>query len=150
MKQNGINPKSELGLQLQNLYRQKGFAAQHQLTLADDYESNTQVINSFSERIKALSMNSEAQFTRADFDSDAEFESVKKAFYNRKNALFVDAIASVNARPVQNRDGSYSNPTVPNTRANIIGWAKSEMDNYNDFQTFLEPVSYTHLRAHET
>ena len=26
MKQNGINPKSELGLQLQNLYRQKGFA----------------------------------------------------------------------------------------------------------------------------
>ena len=46
----------------------------HQLTLADDYESNTQVINSFSERIKALSMNSEAQFTRADFDSDAEFQ----------------------------------------------------------------------------
>ena len=85
-------PKSELGLQLQNLYRQKGFTAQHQLTLADDYESNTQVINSFSERIKALSMNSEAQFTRADFDSDAEFQSVK-AFYNRKNALFVDAIA---------------------------------------------------------
>ena len=140
MKQNGINPKSELGLQLQNLYRQKGFAAQHQLSLADDYESNTQVINSFSERIKALSMNSEAQFTRADFDSDAEFESVKKAFYNRKNALFVDAIASVNARPVQNRDGTYSNPTVPNTRANIVGWAKSEMDNYNDFQTFLEHV----------
>jgi len=140
MKQNGINPKSELGLQLQNLYRQKAFAAQNQMSLADDYESNTQVINSFSERIKALSMNSEAQFTRADFNSDAEYESVKKAFYNRKNALFVDSIASVNARPVQNRDGSYSKPIVPNTRANIVGWAKSEMDNYNDFQTYLEHV----------
>ena len=140
MKQNGINPKSELGLQLQNLYRQKAFAAQNQMSLADDYESNTQVINSFSERIKALSMNSEAQFTRADFNSDAEYESVKKAFYDRKNALFVDSIASVNARPVQNRDGSYSKPIVPNTRANIVGWAKSEMDNYNDFQTYLEHV----------
>ena len=54
--------------------------------------------------------------------------------------MFVDAIASVNARPVQNRDGTYSKPVVPNTRANIVGWAKSEMDNYNDFQTYLEHV----------
>ena len=137
MKQNGINPKSELGLKLQNLYRQKGFAAEHQLTLGEDYERNTQVINGFSERIKAISGE---KFTRADFSSDAEYENVKKAFYNRKNALFVDAITSVNARPIQKRDGTYSNPIVPNTRANIVGWAKSEMDNYNDFQTYLEHV----------
>ena len=137
MKQNGINPKSELGLKLQNLYRQKGFAAEHQLTLGEDYERNTQVINGFSERIKAISGE---KFTRADFSSDAEYENVKKAFYNRKNALFVDAITSVNARPIQKRDGTYSNPIVPNTRANIVGWAKSEMDNYNDFQTYLEQV----------
>ena len=137
MKQNGINPKSELGLKLQNLYRQKGFAAEHQLTLGEDYERNTQVINGFSERIKAISGE---KFTRADFSSDAEYENVKKAFYNRKNALFVDAITSVNARPIQKRDGTYSKPIVPNTRANIVGWAKSEMDNYNDFQTYLEHV----------
>ena len=137
MKQNGINPKSELGLKLQNLYRQKGFAAEHQLTLGEDYERNTQVINGFSERIKAISGE---KFTRADFSSDAEYENVKKAFYNRKNALFVDAITSVNARPIQKQDGTYSNPIVPNTRANIVGWAKSEMDNYNDFQTYLEHV----------
>ena len=137
MKQNGINPKSELGLKLQNLYRRKGFAAEHQLTLGEDYERNTQVINGFSERIKAISGE---KFTRADFSSDAEYENVKKAFYNRKNALFVDAITSVNARPIQKRDGTYSNPIVPNTRANIVGWAKSEMDNYNDFQTYLEHV----------
>ena len=137
LKQNGINPKSELGLKLQNLYRQKGFAAENQLTLGEDYERNTQVINSFSERIKAISNE---KFTRADFSSDAEYESVKKAFYDRKNALFVDSIASVNARPIQKKDGSYSKAIVPNTRANIVGWAKSEMDNYNDFQTYLEHV----------
>ena len=137
MKQNGINPKSELGLKIQNLYRQKGFTAENQFTLGEDYERNTQVINNFSERIRAISNE---KFTRADFSSDAEYESVKKAFYDRKNALFVDSIASVNARPVQNRDGTYSKPIVPNTRANIVGWAKSEMDNYNDFQTYLEHV----------
>ena len=137
MKQNGINPKSELGLKLQNLYRQKGFTAENQFTLGDDYEKQTQVINGFSERIKAISGE---KFTRADFSSDAEYENVKKAFYNRKNALFVDVIASVNARPIQKRDGTYSKPIVPNTRANIVGWAKSEMDNYNDFQTYLEHV----------
>jgi len=137
MKQNGINPKSELGLKLQNLYRQKGFTAENQFTLGEDYERNTQVINGFSERIKAISGE---KFTRADFSSDAEYENVKKAFYNRKNALFVDAIASVNARPIQKQDGTYSKPIVPNTRANIVGWAKSEMDNYNDFQTYLEHV----------
>ena len=137
MKQNGINPKSELGLKLQNLYRQKGFTAENQFTLGDDYEKQTQVINGFSERIKAISNE---KFTRADFNSDAEYENVKKAFYNRKNALFVDTIASVNARPIQKKDGTYSKPIVPNTRANIVGWAKSEMDNYNDFQTYLEHV----------
>jgi len=137
MKQNGINPKSELGLKLQNLYRQKGFTAENQFTLGDDYEKQTQVINGFSERIKAISGE---KFTRADFSSDAEYENVKKAFYNRKNALFVDTIASVNARPIQKRDGTYSKAIVPNTRANIVGWAKSEMDNYNDFQTYLEHV----------
>lgn len=140
MKQNNINPKSELGLKLQNLYRQKGFTAENQFTLGDDYERNTQVINGYSERIRALSMNSEAQFTRADFSSDAEYENVKKAFYKRKNALFVDTIASVNARPIQKKDGTYGKAIVPNTRANIVGWAKSEMDNYNDFQTYLEHV----------
>mgnify|MGYP003298365453 CR=1 FL=1 len=137
MKQNGINPKSELGLKLQNLYRQKGFTAENQFTLGEDYERNTQVINGFSERIKAISGE---KFTRADFSSDAEYENVKKAFYNRKNALFVDTIASVNARPIQKQDGTYSKAIVPNTRANIVGWAKSEMDNYNDFQTYLEHV----------
>jgi len=137
MKQNGINPKSELGLKLQNLYRQKGFTAENQLTLGEDYEKQTQVINSFGERIKAISSE---KFTRADFSSDAEYENVKKAFYDRKNALFVDSIASVNARPIQKQDGTYSKPIVPNTRANIVGWAKSEMDNYNDFQTYLEHV----------
>ena len=137
MKQNGINPKSELGLKLQNLYRQKGFTAENQLTLGEDYEKQTQVINSFGERIKAISSE---KFTRADFSSDAEYENVKKAFYDRKNALFVDSIASVNARPIQKRDGTYSKAIVPNTRANIVGWAKSEMDNYNDFQTYLEHV----------
>lgn len=137
MKQNNINPKSELGLKLQNLYRQKGFTAENQFTLGDDYERNTQVIDGYSERIKALSNE---KFTRADFSSDAEYENVKKAFYNRKNALFVDTIASVNARPIQKKDGTYGKAIVPNTRANIVGWAKSEMDNYNDFQTYLEHV----------
>ena len=137
MKQNGINPKSELGLKLQNLYRQKGFTAENQFTLGDDYEKQTQVINGFSERIKAISGE---KFTRADFSSDAEYENVKKAFYNRKNALFVDTIASINARPIQKQDGTYSKPIVPNTRANIVGWAKSEMHNYGNFDLFLEHV----------
>ena len=137
MKQYNINPKSQLGLDIQNLHRQKGFTAENQLTLGEDYERNTQVIHGFGERVKALS---DQKFTRADFETDAQYESVKKSFYDRKNALFVDAIASVNARPVQNRDGSYSKPIVPNTRANIVGWAKSEMDNYGNFQTYLEHV----------
>ena len=137
MKQYNINPKSQLGLDIQNLHRQKGFTAENQLTLGEDYERNTQVINNFGERVKALS---DEKFTRADFETDAQYESVKKSFYDRKNALFVDAIASVNARPIQKQDGTYSKPIVPNTRANIVGWAKSEMDNYGNFQTFLEHV----------
>ena len=140
MKQYNINPKSELGFKIQKLHRQKGFTAENQLTLGKDYERTTQVINGFSKRIKALAHDDAAQFSRADFDTDAEYESVKKAFYDRKNALFVDVISNVNARPVQNRDGSYSPPVIPNTRANIVGWAKSEMDNYNDLTTFLEHV----------
>ena len=139
MKQFNIDPKSQLGLDLQNLHRQKGFTAEHQLTLGEDYERNTQVINGFSKRIQALS-GEEGKFTRADFETDAQFENTKKSFYNRKNALFVDAISSVNARPIQKQDGSYANPVVPNTRANIVGWAKSEMDNYNDLTTFFEHV----------
>ena len=137
MKQYNINPKSQLGLDIQNLHRQKGFTAENQLTLGEDYERNTQVINNFSKRIKAI--NSQT-FTRANFETDAQYNNVKQAFEKRKNALFVDAIASVNARPIQKQDGSYAKPIVPNTRANIVGWAKSEMDNYNDFQTFLEHV----------
>ncbi len=140
MQQYGIQPNSDVGLKLQNFYRQKGFAAENQLTLGDDYERNTQIINSFNERIKAISFGTETQLTRANFKSDAEFKRVKDAFYNRKNALFIDSIAATNARPVQNRDGSYSKPIVPNTRANIVGWAKSEMSNYNDFQSYLEAV----------
>ncbi len=138
MKQNGINPKSELGLKLQNLYRQKGFTAENQFSLGEDYERNTQVINSYSESIKAISNEN---LTISDFGGDQKsFEDYKKHQYERKNALFVDTIASVNARPIQKQDGTYSKPVVPNTRANIVGWAKSEMDNYNDFQTYLEHV----------
>jgi len=140
MKQYNINPKSELGFKVQKLFRQKGFTAENQLTLGEDYERNTQVINGFSKRIKALAHDDSAQFSRADFNTDAEYESVKKAFYNRKNALFVDVISSVNARPIQRKDGTYGPAVLPNTRANIVGWAKSEMDNYNDFQTYLEHV----------
>ena len=138
MKQNGINPKSELGLKLQNLYRQKGFTAENQFSLGEDYERNTQVINSYSESIKAISNEN---LTINDFGGDQKsFQDYKKHQYERKNALFVDTIASVNARPIQKQDGTYSKPVVPNTRANIVGWAKSEMDNYNDFQTYLEHV----------
>lgn len=138
MKQNGINPKSELGLKLQNLYRQKGFTAENQFSLGEDYERNTRVINSYSESIKAISNEN---LTINDFGGDEKsFQDYKKHQYERKNALFVDTIASVNARPIQKNDGTYSKPIVPNTRANIVGWAKSEMDNYNDFQTYLEHV----------
>ena len=99
MKQNGINPKSELGLKLQNLYRQKGFTAENQFSLGEDYERNTQVINSYSESIKAISNEN---LTISDFGGDEKsFQDYKKHQYERKNALFIDTIASVNARPIQ-------------------------------------------------
>ena len=131
MKQYGLNPNSEIGLKLQNFYRQKGFAAEHQLTLGDDYQKNTEVINGFKKRMDAISISNDTVI------GDPKF---KESVYNRKNAEFINVISAINARPIQNRDGSYSLPIVPNIRANIVGWAKSEMGNYNNFQTFLEQV----------
>ena len=131
MKQYGINADSEIGLKLQNFYRQKGFAAENQLTLAGDYEAANRTLAGFDEKVKAISLSNDTTL------SDPKF---KESVYNRKNALFIDSIAAANSRPIQNRDGTYSQPIVPNTRANIIAWAESEMDNHNNFQEFLEHV----------
>ena len=131
MQQYGINPDSEIGLKLQNFYRQKGFAAENQLTLGADYEAATQTMAGFDEKVKAISLSNDSILSTPEF---------KESVYNRKNAEFVKVIAAVNSRPIQNRDGSYSQPIVPNTRANIIAWAESEMGNHNNFQEFLEHV----------
>ena len=137
LEQYNISPISKNGIEVVDLFRKKGFAKEQQFRLGREYESETQIINGFSKNIKALSSE---KITRADFQTDKQFTDAKETNYDRRNALFVDAITSTNARPVQNRDGSYANPLVPNTRANIVGWAKSEMDNYNNFQTYLEHV----------
>ena len=131
MKQYGINPDSETGLKLQNFYRQKGFAAEHQITLGEDYQKTSEVINGFNDKVTAISLSTDK------FSTDPK---IKESNYNRKNALFIDAITATNARPIQNNDGSYSTPIVPNIRANIVGWAKSEMPNYGNFDHFLEQV----------
>jgi len=131
MKQYGINPDSETGLKLQNFYRQKGFAAENQITLGADYEAATQIMAGFDEKVNAISLSNDSILTTPEF---------KESVYNRKNAEFINAISAANARPIQNRDGSYSQPIVPNTRANIIAWAESEMGNHNNLQEFLEQV----------
>jgi hypothetical protein len=131
MNQYGINPDSEIGLKLQNFYRQKGFAAENQLTLGADYQGATQIMSGFDEKVKAISLSNDTTLSTPEF---------KESVYNRKNAEFIKVIAATNSRPVQNRDGSYSQPIVPNTRANIIAWAESEMGNHNNFQEFLEHV----------
>ena len=131
MQQYGINANSEIGLKLQNFYRQKGFAAENQFTLGDDYTSATQIMAGFDEKVKAISLSNDTTISTPEF---------KESVYNRKNAEFVKVIAAVNSRPIQNRDGSYSQPIIPNTRANIIAWAESEMGNHNNFQEFLEHV----------
>mgnify|MGYP001156689126 CR=1 FL=1 len=131
MKQYGINPDSEMGLKLQNFYRQKGFAAENQITLGEEYQGATQILAGFDEKVKAISLSNDTTISTPEF---------KESVYNRKNALFIDSVSAVNARPIQNRDGSYSQPIVPNTRANIIAWAESEMGNHQNFQEFLEHV----------
>lgn len=131
MQQYGIDPNSEVGLKLQNFYRQKGFAAEHQLTLGADYQAATQTLNSFNEKIRAISISNPTSLSGPE---------LKKSVYNRKNALFIDMISAANSRPIQNRDGSYSMPIVPNTRATIEGWGKSEALNYRNQQHYLEEV----------
>ncbi|BCV04358.1 MAG: hypothetical protein CM15mV84_290 [uncultured marine virus] len=56
MKQNGINPKSELGLKLQNLYRQKGFTAENQFSLGEDYERKHKLLIVIVKALKLLVM----------------------------------------------------------------------------------------------
>ena len=131
MQQYGIDPNSEVGLKLQNFYRQKGFAAEHQLILGADYQAATQTLNSFNEKIRAISISNPTSLSGPE---------LKKSVYNRKNALFIDMISAANSRPIQNRDGSYSMPIVPNTRATIEGWGKSEALNYRNYQHYLEEV----------
>jgi len=137
LEQYNISPVSKNGIEITNLIRKQGLAKEQQFRLGREYESETQVINGFSKGIKALSSE---KIIRADFQTDKQFTDAKETNYDRRNALFVDSITSTNARPVQNPDGSYADPLVPNTRANIVGWAKSEMDNYNNLQTYLEHV----------
>ena len=137
LKQYSIDPNSEIGFKVQRLFKAKGAIKEQQYTLGHEYEKHNNVINQSVKRIKALSGES---FTAADFSTPTQFQKVKETFEKRKNAVWVDTIASLNARPILTRDGQYKQQVAPNTRANIVGWAKEQAKNYDNPTQYMEEI----------
>ena len=137
LKQYNIDPNSEIGFKVQRLFKAKGAVKENQFTLGHEYEKHNNVVNQSVARIKALSGES---FTSADFSTPTQYNNVKKTFEERKNAVWVDTISSLNARPILTKDGQYKEQTAPNTRANIVGWAKEQAKDYDSPTQYMEEI----------
>lgn len=79
-------------------------------------------------------------FSPSDFSTMTQYENVKKTMEKKKNAIWIDTIASLNAIPVLSREGQYKQQVTPNTRANIVGWAKEQIKDYDDLTQYMEEI----------
>ena len=100
----GINPKSETGFKIQELFRQKGLVKESQLSLEQQYMDRTAVIDGGLNQIEAA----------LESGNYAEAQAVWKTVQNNVYSL-----------PVKNRDGVYSRKVTLNKADEFYTWAES-------------------------
>ena len=105
LKQLGINPKSEAGFKIQELFRTKGLVQENQLTLETDYMQLSENINGGLKQIQAATD------------------------YKTRNAKWKEIQTSIYALPVKDRNGTYSRQLTVNKKDVFLGWAKDQADN---------------------
>jgi len=100
----GINPKSETGFKIQELFRQKGLVKESQLSLEQQFMDRTAVIDGGLNQIEAA----------LEADNYAEAQAIWKTVQNNVYAL-----------PVKSRDGVYSRKVTLNKADEFYSWAES-------------------------
>ena len=100
----GINPKSETGFKIQELFRQKGLVKESQLSLEQQFMDRTAVIDGGLNQIEAA----------LEADNYAEAQAVFKTVLNNVYAL-----------PVKTREGVYSRKVTLNKADEFYAWAES-------------------------
>ena len=105
LQQLNINPKSENGFKIQELFRNKGLVKERQLTLEQEYMSLNETINGGLTQIEAS------------LDADD---------YSSANAKWKEIQTSINALPVKSSDGVFSRRISLNKREDFEDWAKKQ------------------------
>lgn len=100
----GINPKSETGFKIQELFRQKGLVKESQLSLEQQYMDRTTVIDGGLNQIEAA----------LESDNYEEAQAVWKTVQNNVYSL-----------PVKDRQGVYSRKVTLNKADEFYTWAES-------------------------
>ena len=100
----GINPKSETGFKIQELFRQKGLVKESQLSLEQQFMDRTAVIDGGLNQIEAA----------LEAGNYAEAQAVWKTVQNNVYAL-----------PVKNKEGVYSRKVTLNKADEFYSWAES-------------------------
>ena len=100
----GINPKSETGFKIQELFRQKGLVKESQLSLEQQFMDRTAAIDGGLNQIEAA----------LESGNYAEAQAVWKTVQNNVYAL-----------PVKGRDGTYSRKVTLNKADEFYTWAES-------------------------
>ena len=148
LEQYGIKPDSEIGLKVQQLFRNKGAIVENQLYLSHDYETHSEVIDMSKEELKAV-LNTERP-NEADYVGDpAGYEKALKTHYSDANAIFIKGVTSQNQLPLKGKNGTYSVNMAPNMRASINTYLKNNLSdvrysngesNESGFQIFKEEM----------
>ena len=139
LEQYGIKPDSEIGLKVQQLFRNKGAIVENQLYLSHDYETHSEIVDKSKEELKAL-INTERP-NEADYVGDpAGYEKALKTYYSDANAIFIKGVTSQNQLPLKGKNGMYSINMAPNMRASIDTYLKNN----------LSDVRYTNGESNES
>ena len=148
LEQYGIKPDSEIGLKVQQLFRNKGAIVENQMYLGHDYETHSEIIDLSKEELKAH-LNTGAP-SESDYVGDpAGYEKALKTYYSDANAIFIKGVTSQNQLPLKGKNGMYSINMAPNMRASINTYLKNNLSdvrytngesNESGFQIFKEEM----------
>ena len=139
LEQYGIKPDSEIGLKIQQLFRNKGAIVENQMYLGHDYETHSEIIDNSKEELKAL-LNTERP-NEADYVGDeAGYKQALETHYSDANSIFIKGVTSQNQLPLKGKNGMYSVNMAPNMRASIDTYLKNN----------LSDVRYTNGESNES
>ena len=148
LEQYGIKPDSEIGLKVQQLFRNKGAIVENQMYLGHDYETHSSIVDTSKEELKAHLNVGEPNV--ADYVGDpAGYEKALKTYYSDANAIFIKGVTSQNQLPLKGKNGMYSINMAPNMRASIDTYLKNNLsdvrytnglENDSGFEIFKEEM----------